>query len=116
MPMALKTPLTTRHKSVAGRNLAGNTLVPIAESIANAISPLKDQDGQDLDNLAVSRFRTPRATRPDHITNNSLRYLQSGKLEKESIRDYISGSRKLLQASLTREERKRDLSQVSDQY
>ena len=66
--------------------------------------------------MPVSRFRTPRAERPDHITNNSLRYLQSGKIEKESIRDYINGSRKLLAMSLTHEERKRDLSQVSDQY
>ena len=45
-----------------------------------------------------------------------MRYLQTGRLEKESIRDYINGSRRLLQVSLTHEERKRDLSQVSDQY
>ena len=52
----------------------------------------------------------------DHITSNSLRYLQPGKGENEGVRDYINSSRKLLQMSLTREERKRDLSSVSDQY
>ena len=52
----------------------------------------------------------------DHITNNSLRYLQPGKGENEGVKDYINSSRKLLQMSLTREERKRDLSSVSDQY
>ena len=50
------------------------------------------------------------------MTANQLRYLQSGKLEKETIHDYISASRKYLHASIQREDRKRDLSKTSAKY
>ena len=50
LALQLRTPATTRHKSVAKtRNGPGSTLLPIAESIANQISPLRGAAGQDLD-------------------------------------------------------------------
>ena len=61
----------------------------------------------------VDSYMTPRK---DHVTANQLRYLQSGKLEKETIHDYISASRKYLHASIQREDRKRDLSKTSAKY
>ena len=44
----------------------------------------------------------------------SLKYLTAGKLEKETIKDYINTTRVMLRKNLTNEARKRDLSEVSD--
>lgn len=46
----------------------------------------------------------------------SLKYLQAGKMEKETIKDYINTTRNMLRKNLTNEARKRDLSEVSDNY
>ena len=43
-----KTPVTSRHKSVAGRNTGRmNTLVPLTTSIAAQISPLVEDNGSE---------------------------------------------------------------------
>ena len=41
---------------------------------------------------------------------------ESGKMEKETIKDYINTTRTMLRKNLTNEARKRDLSEVSDKY
>ena len=47
---------------------------------------------------------------------DSQKYLNTGKMEKETIKDYIGVSRVMLRKNLTNEARKRDLSEVSDKY
>ena len=46
----------------------------------------------------------------------SLKYLHAGKQEKETVKDYINTTRDMLRMNLTNEARKRDLSEVSDNY
>ena len=50
------------------------------------------------------------------IPHTGLKYLQSGKMEKETVKDYISTTRVMLRKNLTHEARKRDLSNVSAKY
>ena len=50
------------------------------------------------------------------VPSLNLKYLTSGKLEKETIKDYINTTRHMLRKNLTNEARKRDLSSVSDKY
>ena len=100
------------------------------ESIGAQISPVRaseDVNGKsgtfltDLTPMApkTQRFKTPSArdTIDDPLlTGNGLKYLQSGKMEKETIKDYISTTRLMLRKGLTNEARKRDLSQVTEKY
>ena len=72
-----------------------------------------DTDTDFKSPTAASGFVTPMK---DHITSNPLRYLNTGKLEKETVHDYINASRKYLHASIAREDRKRDLSKTSAKY
>ena len=89
------------------------------EGIASQISPVRHSSVVDNDtrsemlSLRDSRYETPQK---DHVTANQLRYLQTGKLEKETIRDYITASRQYLQKSIAREDKKRDLSKTSAKY
>ena len=50
------------------------------------------------------------------MPQTSRKYLNAGKLEKETIKDYINATRHMLRKNLTNEARKRDLSQVSATY
>lgn len=52
----------------------------------------------------------------DLIPSNGLKYLQSGKMEKETVMDYISTSRLMLRRNLTNEARKKDLTNVKANY
>ena len=45
-----------------------------------------------------------------------MRYLHAGKLEKETVKDYINSTRQMLRQNLTNEARKRDLTQVKLKY
>ena len=77
------------------------TLVPIMESIGAQISPLRDPNYQTGGNIfltdltpvaARNRFKTPsaRTIDPDDLGSGvNLKYLHSGKMDKESIKDYI---------------------------
>ena len=49
-------------------------------------------------------------------SRNNFKYLQSGKLEKETIKDYIATSRMMLRKNLTNEARKKDLVTVTKAY
>lgn len=104
------------------------------ESIGAAISPAKGAGDQiakgtfltDLTPVApkTSRFKTPSARmsirseelEDDLIPSNGLKYLQSGKMEKETVMDYISTSRLMLRKNLTNEARKKDLTNVKANY
>ena len=46
----------------------------------------------------------------------NLKYMNAGKMEKETIKDYIGTTRHMLRKNLTNEARKRDLSEVSAKY
>lgn len=50
------------------------------------------------------------------LPQTSLKYLQSGKLEKETIKDYINTSRQLLRKNLTSEAKKKDLTELKLKY
>ena len=70
-----------------------------------------------------SRFKTPIARMPDREEDELLlpqrdetKYLNTSKIEKETIKDYIGVARVMLRKNLTNEARKRDLSEVSEKY
>ena len=98
------------------------------ESIGAQISPVRGgQHSAETFNLTEmpvdtkrsGRFKTPTARDTislDLMPSTSLKYLQSGKLEKETIKDYINTTRHMLRKNLTNEARKRDLSEVSGTY
>ena len=98
------------------------------ESIGAAISPLRGggERSSDTFNLTEApaaarsgRFQTPTARDTvtlEMIPQTSRKYLNAGKLEKETIKDYINATRHMLRKNLTNEARKRDLSQVSATY
>ena len=104
------------------------TLVPIMESIGAQISPLRGSGQQSTETFNLTempatarsgRFQTPTARDTvslDLMPSTSFKYLQSGKMEKETIKDYINSTRHMLRKNLTNEARKRDLSQVSATY
>ena len=98
------------------------------ESIGASISPAHGggRNSSETFNLTEaptaarsSRFMTPTARDTvslEMMPSTSFKYLHAGKLEKETIKDYISSTRKMLRKNLTNEARKRDLSQVSATY
>ena len=47
---------------------------------------------------------------------DETKYLNTSKIEKETIKDYIGVARVMLRKNLTNEARKRDLSEVSEKY
>ena len=47
---------------------------------------------------------------------NALKYLQSGKMNSETVADFISTSRVMLRRNLTNEARKKDLTNVKQNY
>lgn len=123
-------PIATRSRSIQPRRNGGQsvTLVPIMESIGASISPAHGggHNSSETFNLTeaptaarTSRFMTPTARDTvslEDMPSTSFKYLHAGKLEKETIKDYISSTRKMLRKNLTNEARKRDLSQVKITY
>lgn len=53
-----------------------------------------------------NRFMTPHRSNSIDIRDNSSRYLTAGKMEKESVSDYVNASRKLLIFNLVQNDRK----------
>ena len=98
-------------------------------SIGHQISPMRSsrQMNDQVLNLTPapesSRFKTPIARMPDREEDEPLlpqrdetKYLNTSKIEKETIKDYIGVARVMLRKNLTNEARKRDLSEVSEKY
>ena len=125
-------PLLNPKRSNARNVGKSATLMPIMQSIGAQISPLRSprETGEgatfltDLSPVApsASRYKTPRPiarnTIDEALVTNStgIKYLQSGKMEKETVQSYIGTSRVMLRKNLTNEARKRDLSNVSAKY
>ena len=91
------------------------------QSIGQNILPIAggDQGYESTDIVPLnssSRFMTPRprdTMSEQLVPTANLKYMNAGKMEKETIKDYIGTTRHMLRKNLTNEARKRDLSEVS---
>lgn len=103
------------------------TLVPIMQSIGLDISPVREikepntflTDLTPVGGPLTSRFKTPSARtleREDLVQGTGLKYLNSNRMNKETVSDYISTSRLMLRKNLTNEARKKDLNEVRNKY
>jgi len=115
------------HK-MPSRNVGQSvTLVPIMESIGSAISPVHKSKELSafLTDLTptveprTSRFKTPSVRQmqaEELLDDNRLKYLNSSKMNKETVHDFINTSRLMLRKNLKTESRKKDLIQVRKKY
>ena len=129
-------PLSQRTRSVAPNQGNGSTGGGVLAGLLDGISTSEQQkspsgplterrhttygESGDFSELKVKarRYQTPQRTdgQPEHITSDQLRYLNAGKMEKETIRDYIQSQRDLLMKQLNRDERKKDIKEILQRY
>jgi len=65
---------------------------------------------------SLQRFVTPKHERTGHITENPMRYLTNGRINREDIRDYIASTRKQLVDNLTSLEKGKKIESISMMY
>ena len=76
------------------------------------LSPLKGRVGRNND-----RFKTPVRERGELLTNDPLRYLNTVKNQKkETPREMVNGSRKILHTNILTEDRERELYDIAERY